>query len=235
MDNLSIFGWMILVVSWVIVLGWTWRVSVAIRGFADAGPVEEARESKRNESGDSPVLSVVVPARNEEKAIETTLRSLFRVIGVPLEIVAVDDRSTDGTGRIMDHLAEEIKSGKTATKHSYKVIHIDNLPAGWMGKTHAMATAARLTTAPWLLFTDGDVTFREDSLARALTYVDRVAADHLVLFPTLTLRSRGERMMVGFLQVFAVWCSRPWESFEPEFAAGFSRHRGVQHDSSEYL
>ena len=140
------------------------------------------------------------------------MRSLFRVIGVPIEIVAVDDRSTDGTGRIMDRLAEEIKDGRTATAHRYKVIHIDSLPAGWMGKTHAMATGARITTAPWLLFTDGDVKFREDSLARALTYVDRVEADHLVLFPTLILRSRGERMMIGFLQVFAVWCSRPWRA-----------------------
>ena len=171
--------------------------------------------------GDDPVLSVVVPARNEEKAIEATLRSLFRVIGVPIEIVAVDDRSTDGTGRIMDRLAEEIKSGRTVTSHGYKVIHVDNLPAGWMGKTHAMATGARLTTAPWLLFTDGDVKFREDSLARALTYVERAAADHLVLFPTLILRSRGERMMMGFLQVFAVWCTRPWRAPEPECAEDF--------------
>ena len=222
MDNLSIFGWMILVVSWVIALGWTWRVSVAIRGFARMPDLLKRPVNRSvTRAGDSPVMSVVVPARNEEKAIETTLRSLFRVIGVPLEIVAVDDRSTDGTGRIMDHLAEEIKNGKTATRHSYKVIHIDNLPAGWMGKTHAMATAARLTTAPWLLFTDGDVMFREDSLARALTYVDRVAADHLVLFPTLTLRSRGERMMVGFLQVFAVWCSRPWRASNPNSPRDF--------------
>jgi glycosyltransferase involved in cell wall biosynthesis len=222
MDNLSIFGWMILVVGWVVALGWAWRVGVAIRGFRGMPDLLKRPVNRGvTKAGDSPVLSVVVPARNEEKAIEATLRSLFRVIGVPLEIVAVDDRSTDGTGRIMDRLAEEIKNGRTATTHSYRVIHVDNLPAGWMGKTHAMATGARLTTAPWLLFTDGDVTFREDSLARALTYVDRVTADHLILFPTLILRSSGERMMMGFLQVFAVWCSRPWRASNPNAMRDF--------------
>ena len=144
MDNLSIFGWMILIVSWVIALGWTWRVAVAIPGLATMPDLlKKAVNRSAPRAGDNPVLSVVVPARNEEKAIEATLRSLFRVIGVPIEIVAVDDRSTDGTGRIMDRLAEEIKDGRTVTAHRYKVIHIDSLPAGWMGKTHAMATGAR--------------------------------------------------------------------------------------------
>jgi glycosyltransferase involved in cell wall biosynthesis len=222
MDNLSIFGWMVLVVSWVIALGWTWRVGVAIRGFRKMpNLLKRPVDRGGTRASGSPVLSVVVPARNEEKAIEATLRSLLGVIGVVLEIVAVDDRSTDATGRIMDRLAAEIKGGQLATPHSFKVIHIDNLPAGWMGKTHAMATGARLTTAPWLLFTDGDVKFREDSLARALTYVDRVAADHLVLFPTLILRSLSERMMMGFLQVFAVWCSRPWRAGDPNSQRDF--------------
>jgi glycosyltransferase involved in cell wall biosynthesis len=222
MDNLSILGWTILVVGWVIALGWTWRVGVSIWGFRKI-PDLLKRPVIRGGAGTSgsPVLSVIVPARNEEKAIEATLRSLLGVIGVVLEIVAVDDRSTDNTGRTMDRLAAEIKSGKTETAHAFKVIHIDNLPAGWMGKTHAMATAARQTTAPWLLFTDGDVKFREDSLARVLGYVDQVAADHVVLFPTLILRSRGERMMMGFLQVFAIWCTRPWRASNPDARRDF--------------
>jgi glycosyltransferase involved in cell wall biosynthesis len=222
MDNLSIFGWVIVVVSWVIAIGWTWRVGVAIRGLAGMPDLLQRPVNRGvTRAGESPILSVVVPARNEEKAIEATLRSLLRVIGVSLEIVAVDDRSTDGTGRIMDRLLDEIKSGKTATAHSYKVIHIENLPAGWMGKTHAMATGARQTTASCLLFTDGDVIFREDSLARALTFVDRVAADHLVIFPTLILRSLGERMMMGFLQVFSVWFTRPWKTQNPNAPRDF--------------
>jgi glycosyltransferase involved in cell wall biosynthesis len=158
----------------------------------------------------APALSVVVPARNEERAIEATLRSLLAVEGITIEIVAVDDRSTDATGSIMDRIAAEVASGLIPTRHGLRVHHVEQLPEGWLGKTHAMAMAARMTTAPWLLFTDGDVFFRADSLARALGFAERDGADHLVVFPTLIFRSKGERMMLGFLQAFAVWTTRPW-------------------------
>ena len=166
---------------------------------------------ERTGAGEPLELSVVVPARNEEKAIEATLRSLLAIEGVALEIVAVDDRSTDRTGAIMDRIAEDVASGRIATRQVLRVHHVDHLPEGWLGKTHAMAMAARMTTAKWLLFTDGDVLFREDSLARALAFAERDGADHLVLFPTMIIRSRGERMMMGFLQVFSVWTTRPWK------------------------
>jgi len=97
------------------------------------------------------------------------------------------------------------------TRQRLRVHHVDFLPEGWLGKTYAMALAAGMTTAPWLLFTDGDVMFREDSLARALAFAERDGADHMVLFPTMIVRSRGERMMMGFLQVFSVWTTRPWK------------------------
>jgi glycosyltransferase involved in cell wall biosynthesis len=205
-------GWVLLSAAWAVALAWGWRAATAIRGLSSMPDLSSMNGAGQwSVAAELPALSVVVPARNEEMAIEATLLSLLAIEGVALEIVAVDDRSTDRTGIIMDRIAEEVASGAIATKQILRVHHVDHLPEGWLGKTHAMAMAARMTTAKWLLFTDGDVLFREDSLARALDFAERDGADHMVLFPTMIIRSRGERMMMGFLQVFSVWTTRPWK------------------------
>ena len=77
-----------------------------------------------------------------------------------------------------------------------------------MGKTHAMATAAACATGEWLLFTDGDVLFRQDSLSRAMNFAATEIADHAVLFPTLILHGTGERMMLGFFHTMSALLSR---------------------------
>lgn len=157
-----------------------------------------------------PRITVIVPARNEAAAIEATLRSLLAQT-IPLEILAVDDRSTDATRAIMDRLAAEpAPAGKFLS-----VIHIDTLPAGWMGKNHAMALAARQTGTPWLLFTDGDVLFQPDTLERALCFADDSGADHVVLLPTLILKTPGERMMAAVFQSLTLLAWRPWKVADP--------------------
>src|SRR5690348_12806584 len=86
-------------------------------------------------SGDAvfPPLTIVVPARNEEAEIEPALRSLLQLDYPDYEVVAVDDRSTDRTGQIMDRLAAE-----PTAQGRLRVIHVQELPAGWLGKLHAM-------------------------------------------------------------------------------------------------
>jgi glycosyltransferase involved in cell wall biosynthesis len=155
-------------------------------------------------------ITVIIPARNEAAAIEQTLLSLLAQT-IPLEILAVDDRSTDATGAIMDRIASEsLPSGK-----SLRVLHVHELPEGWLGKPHAMAFAARHATTPWLLFTDADVIFAPDVLARALRFAEESPADHLVLMPTLILKSAGERCMATFFQAFSLLWWRPWRIAQP--------------------
>ena len=69
-----------------------------------------------------------------------------------------------------------------------KVIHVTELPPGWLGKVHAMWSAANQANGDWLLFTDADVLFRPDVLSRALAYAEAEGADHLVLFPRMIMR-----------------------------------------------
>jgi hypothetical protein len=97
-----------------------------------------------------------------------------------------------------------------------KVVHITELPAGWLGKTHAMWTAAQQSLADWLLFTDADVLFRPDALRRALVYAESEPADHVVLFPSMIMKHPGEKMMIAFFQTLFVFGHRPWKVADPE-------------------
>ena len=162
-------------------------------------------------------ISVIVPALNEESGIEGGLRSLATQDHGKLEIIAVNDRSTDATGVIMEKVA-------AASGSRIRVLHVVELPPGWLGKPHAMWKAASLTTGKWLLFTDGDVIFRPDAIRRAVTYAEKVGADHLSLLPTLITKTAGERMMISLFH-FGLAAMRPWQS--PETPARFAFGAGA--------
>lgn len=199
-----------ILLNWLIALLWTWRTTSARHNLPKLPDL--LKENVTTEPTPQPQITIIVPARNEEAAIEQTLRSLLAQENVSVEILAVNDRSTDSTGEIMDRVAAEA----SAQNKSIGIIHIKELPAGWMGKTHAMALAARQASAPWLLFTDGDILYREDCLSRALSCAEREAADHLILFPTLVLKSVGERMMLSAIQALAFLSQRPWKVADPK-------------------
>jgi glycosyltransferase involved in cell wall biosynthesis len=169
---------------------------------------------------DLPSLTIVVPARNEQAEIEAALRSLLHLNYPQYEVVAVNDRSTDQTGAIMDRLAAEPSSGG-----KLRVLHVRDLPSGWLGKVHAMWLGAQRNAAQgntaqharsdWLLFTDADCVFHPDSVRRAIHYASKTATDHLVLFPTAHMKTMGERMMIAFPQVMSTFAMRPWKVRDP--------------------
>lgn len=200
--------------SVVILAVWTQRAVAAQRHLPRIPNLLDPRydpDPALSISEDRPQITVIVPARNEAAAIEATLRSLLAQT-IPLEILAIDDRSTDATGAVMDRVAAEpMPNGKFLS-----VLHVTSLPPGWMGKNHAMALAARQTGTPWLLFTDGDILFQPDTLMRALLFAEDSAADHVVLLPTLILKSPGERMMAAIFQSLTLLAWRPWKVADPK-------------------
>ncbi len=200
--------------SWLLALGWLWRAITALRGIPRLPDLTRIDPSALPPlSGNAePHLTVVVPACNEENSIQATLRSLLASTGLRLEIIAADDRSTDRTGAWMDQVAEALASGGP---HRLKVLHLRELPAGWLGKPHAMALAAKQATAPWLLFTDGDVMFHPRALELGLRHALALNADHLVLTPTLILKTTGEAAMLAALNALAQWTIRLWKVGDP--------------------
>jgi len=169
----------------------------------------------REPLGHVPRVSIVVAARNEADHIEAALRSLLELDYPDYEVIAVDDRSDDETGEAMDLLSES-RPSQPASGSRLQVLHIEHLPAGWLGKTHAMWRGAQITTGDWILFTDADVVFRSDALRRAIAYAEREKADHAVLFPTMVMSSAGERMMIAFFQSQFVFARLPWKVSDPK-------------------
>ena len=156
----------------------------------------------------SPQLLVVVPAKDEAETIGPAMETLLAQDYRWLRIVAVDDRSTDATGRLMDEFAAR-------APERLEVVHISEAAEGWMGKTFAMAVGAERRQSEYILFTDADVQFSPSILRRAVTYAEITQADHLVVTPTAVTKTWGERTVLGFLQLVALWASPPWKVADP--------------------
>ena len=242
----------------ILALAWFSRIVDAALGMPSVTDVSRP-EWDRNPvaPAGNPRVSIVVPARNEEESIEQALGTLLGLDYDNYEVIAVNDRSDDRTGEIMERVAESQNpytstgSGqafsqrtremghpprnqnqsqsqnqsqnphpvaKDATRMVHPlltVIHHRELPPGWLGKTHAMWTAANLATGDWLLFTDADVLFKPDSLRRALAYAESVPADHVVLFPQMIMKRPGEFMVIAFFQTMFMFGHRPWKVADP--------------------
>jgi glycosyltransferase involved in cell wall biosynthesis len=187
-------------------LGWSLALAWLVYAVRALGFLKNARLSRLAEpagAGPWPRVSLIVPARNEESHIAGCLTSLLDLDYPDFEVIAADDRSTDGTGLVMDRLA--------AGHARLTVVHIDELPTGWLGKTHALQRGAERATGRYLVFTDGDVVFTRDALRLAVSYVRERRVDHLCLLPRALTHGYWETALTQFLGLLYVLGSRPWD------------------------
>jgi glycosyltransferase involved in cell wall biosynthesis len=204
----------LIILAWLMALSWLHRSVMALRGMASVLDLTAIDESQLPVLPESkvPHVTVIVPARDEQDSIQETLESLLRSTGIQAQIVAIDDRSEDRTGELMD--AVEAKSNKGS--NFLEVIHNRELPQGWLGKPHALALGVARARAPWLLFTDGDVFFAPQALELALRVATKTGADHFVLVPTLTHEGLLAAGVQGSIQALGQFAARMWKVQDPD-------------------
>jgi glycosyltransferase involved in cell wall biosynthesis len=166
------------------------------------------------EIGHNPIVSVIVPARNEEACLAICLESLVSQAGIDFEIIVVDDASTDGTTEIARSfttahigtgaLTRPTPDGRTSPVH---VISASPLPEGWTGKNNAMAAGAKIAKGKWLLFTDADTVHKPGSLASAVAEAEKHGAALLSYSPEQEVRTFWEKalMPVIFAELAATY------------------------------
>jgi glycosyltransferase involved in cell wall biosynthesis len=173
-----------------------------MRKLSDIPPLPEHQQ---------PPVSVIVPACNEQDTIEPALRSLLALDYAALEIIVINDRSTDRTGEVLR---------KIKTDHPrLHILEITELPEGWLGKNHALHQGAKAARGEYLLFTDADILFAKSTLARAMAVMIKEQQDHLALiFKNIAKGWLLNAMMVdaggGLFFLF-----KPWKVSDPR-----SRH-----------
>jgi glycosyltransferase involved in cell wall biosynthesis len=143
-------------------------------------------KSRRYSQAEAPLVSVILPARDEEQNLPRCLDSLSAQDYPNLEIIVVDDRSTDRTG--------EIAHDAAMRDQRIRVLSIDHLPPGWTGKTHALQQAAELARGEWFWFIDADTDHAPESLSTLMEHARAEGASLVSLLPELRCESFWEQV-----------------------------------------
>jgi glycosyltransferase involved in cell wall biosynthesis len=199
------------------------------------------------QDADCPRISLIFAARDEEEKLPAALATLAAIDYPNLEIIAVDDRSQDSTGRILEEFAlTGLKTGHyrgpgdsgdkrmglaglkpgantgsdaEAKEARFRVVHVRELPARWLGKPHALLKAYESSTGEWLLFTDADVRFAPDALRRAMAVVRSKNLDHLTLFGDVEMVGFWETVLITFFGLAFHIANEPYRVSNPHSRA----------------
>lgn len=149
-----------------------------------------------------PVISVLVPARNEERDIVPCIQSLQKQNYPAYEILVLDDNSTDRTAEKVAEIA--------ATDPRVRLLRGEPLPRGWAGKPHACHQLAAAARGEWLLFTDADTLHAPDTLISALTYAQTHQLSLVSGFPFQKTSSFSQRVVIPAMWSIVVTCIPLW-------------------------
>ena len=152
-----------------------------------------------------PMVSIVVAACNEEETIEAGLRSLLSIDYPNLEIIIVNDRSTDRTKDIIEQ----------CTDTRLKVVHIESLPKGWLGKVHALHIGTQHAKGEWVLYTDADIHFSPKAVKKTIATCLEKNIDHLTLLPRMYSESFWAQSCISITLCFIAISQKPWHVSNP--------------------
>ena len=201
-----------LIVAAVTLAVWVAMTLVTLYSYRHVFRLERIGDAR---DGDPPFprLSVVVAARNEEACVDQALSSLLALDYPDYEVIFVDDRSQDRTGVIADR--------RSAQDDRLRVLHVEELPAGWFGKNHASWHGALAARGDLLLFTDGDVVFGRRAVKRGVRHLLRNRLDHVAVLPALVMRSPMLQACTIVFHWGAHVTARLWRVRDPGSTASF--------------
>ncbi len=160
-----------------------------------------------NDSPDGPLISILFAARDEAEKLPAAIATLLAQDYPRFEVIAVNDRSTDQTPVILHDLQKTTKN--------LMVTDIGSLPAGWLGKPHALVAGYEQSRGDWLVFTDADVHFAPDVLRRAIALATQRQLDHLTLLTAVEMRGFWETVAISFFGLGFVFGNEPWQASNP--------------------
>jgi len=152
----------------------------------------------------APKLSVIIPARNEERRIQDALQSVLNQDYQNVEFIIINDRSTDRTGDILARMQ--------SVDSRLRIEHLTTLPKGWLGKNYALYSGARKATGELLLFMDADVVLQPSAISKAVFYLLKNRLDHLTIGPDIKMPGRLLGMFSLAFLIFLSLYARPWKA-----------------------
>ncbi len=199
--NFTVFN-LFVIAAWLTFVLWcggawlTWR---GIRRQRELGVIENP--APKDEA--VPMVSVLVPARNEaNRTLENSIASMLRQDYKNYEVIVTNDRSIDATGEILQRLARR--------DSRLKIIDGKDLPAGWLGKPHAMNQALEVARGSWILATDADMLFDKRALSTTVFHAETNGYDALTLLPRVECVTFWERVFMPSFGWFML-LARPLE------------------------
>ena len=176
---------------------WLVQAVLVFRHLTEIRTLAELRPPERTAW---PRVTAIVPSRNEVDDLPQALASRLAEDYPDLEIVVVDDRSSDGTSAVLAELAA--RDGRV------RPLRIDELPERWLGKVHALARGTAMATGTWLLISDADIHFAPDTLRNAVAVCEADELDFLALVPEFRSRSRVvDVLWAVFIRAFSMLVS----------------------------
>ncbi len=150
----------------------------------------------------SPLVSVIIPARNEQREIEETVRRLLAQTWRDIEVIVVDDRSSDDTAAVVKSLA--------LTDERLILVEGDELPEGWLGKPWALAQGAGVATGELLLFVDADVCYEPEVIASMLAFRETSGCAVISVFPHVEMKGFWENVLMPQLAILGFVLMPTW-------------------------
>ncbi len=197
--------------SWLLAAADLARGALVIPALNQVQPRAPDAGGHAGKPEDAPRVSILFSALDEADKLPAALASFLAMDYPNYEVIAVDDRSEDATGKILDAAARE--------NSRLKVVHVTSLPAGWLGKPHGLQKAFEHSSGEWLVLTDADVRFEPSVLRTTIALAEERHWDHLTLLCHAEMFTLGEKIAMTFFAMSFMLGLRPWRASDPKSRA----------------